>query len=117
VLSHAVSRIDYIWAMISAVLGMSPEGKDAVELSVIRIKGNIVGVLVGVLFLLVALENPVNIIAGLSKTSRRGRGFSLTRSHWSKKASAITTSKVCWPMPSEIRWVSAKWIFRGLTGR
>ncbi len=64
VLSHAVSRIDYIWALISAILVMSPEGKDAVELSVIRIKGNIVGVLVGVFFLLVALENPVNIIAG-----------------------------------------------------
>jgi uncharacterized membrane protein YgaE (UPF0421/DUF939 family) len=43
---------------------MSPEGKDAVELSVLRIKGNIVGVLVGVLFLLAALENPVKIIAG-----------------------------------------------------
>jgi len=66
VLSLWVSQIDYIWALISSVLVMSPEGKDAVELSVIRIKGNIIGCLVGVLFLFAALENPVNIIAGAS---------------------------------------------------
>lgn len=63
-LSHAVSKIDYIWAMVSAMLVMSPEGKDAIELSLIRIKGNIIGVLVGVLFLIVELENPVNLVAG-----------------------------------------------------
>jgi uncharacterized membrane protein YgaE (UPF0421/DUF939 family) len=63
-LSLWVSRVDYIWALISAVLVMSPEGKDAVDLSLIRIKGNIIGCLVGVLFLFAALENPVNIIAG-----------------------------------------------------
>ncbi|AFM11180.1 FUSC family protein [Turneriella parva] len=63
-LSLWVSQVDYIWALISAVLVMTPEGKDAVQLSVIRIKGNIIGVLVGVLFLFAALENPVNIIAG-----------------------------------------------------
>lgn len=63
-LSLWVSRLDYIWALISAVLVMSPEGKDAQELSLTRIKGNILGCLVGVLFLFAALENPVNIIAG-----------------------------------------------------
>lgn len=63
-LSLAVSRVDYIWAMISAILVMSPEGKDAVQLSVIRIKGNIIGVVVGVFFLFAGLENPVNVIAG-----------------------------------------------------
>ena len=66
VLSLWVSQVDYIWALISSVLVMSPEGKDAVELSVIRIKGNIIGCLVGVLFLFAALENPTNIIAGAS---------------------------------------------------
>ncbi len=64
VLSLWVSQVDYIWALISSVLVMTPEGKDAVQLSVIRIKGNIIGCLVGVLFLFAALENPVNIIAG-----------------------------------------------------
>ncbi len=63
-LSLWVSRLDYIWALISAVLVMSPEGKDAQDLSITRIKGNILGCLVGVLFLFAALENPVNIIAG-----------------------------------------------------
>lgn len=64
VLSLSVSRIDYIWSLISLILVMSPEGKDALELSVIRIKGNVLGCLVGVLFLFAGFENPVNIIAG-----------------------------------------------------
>lgn len=71
VLSLWVSQVDYIWALISAVLVMSPETsaglgtrQNTVELSVIRIKGNIIGCSVGVLFLFAALENPVNIIAG-----------------------------------------------------
>ncbi len=71
VLSLWVSRLDYIWALISAVLVMSPDTstplgshQNTVELSVIRIKGNIIGCLVGVLVLFAALENPVNIITG-----------------------------------------------------
>jgi uncharacterized membrane protein YccC len=62
--SYAIPRIDYIWSLISVVLVLSPEGRDAHELALMRIKGNIVGCLVGVLFLFAEITNPVNIIAG-----------------------------------------------------
>lgn len=63
-IARLVPRVDYIWALISVVLVLSPEGKDARELAVMRIKGNIVGCLVGVLFLFAEIANPVHIIAG-----------------------------------------------------
>ncbi len=63
-LSFAVTRIDYIWSLISVVLVLSPEGKDAQALAFMRIKGNIVGCLTGVLFLFAEIANPVHIIAG-----------------------------------------------------
>jgi uncharacterized membrane protein YgaE (UPF0421/DUF939 family) len=50
--------------LISVVLVLSPEGKDAVELSLTRIKANLVGASVGVLMLLSQMPWPWNIAVG-----------------------------------------------------
>lgn len=56
--------IDYPWSLISVVLVLSPEGKDAVELALTRIKANLVGASVGVLMLISQLPWPWNIAVG-----------------------------------------------------
>jgi uncharacterized membrane protein YgaE (UPF0421/DUF939 family) len=56
--------IDYTWSLISVVLVLSPEGKDALELSVTRIKANFVGAAVGVALLFSQLASPWNIAVG-----------------------------------------------------
>jgi uncharacterized membrane protein YgaE (UPF0421/DUF939 family) len=56
--------IDYPWSLISVVLVLSPEGKDAVDLALARIKANLVGTSVGVLMLISQLPWPWNIAAG-----------------------------------------------------
>ena len=53
--------IDYAWSLISVVLVLSPEGKDAIELSLTRIKANLVGAAVGALILLSQMPWPWNI--------------------------------------------------------
>ncbi len=56
--------IDYTWSLISVMLVLSPEGKDAVELSLTRIKANLVGASVGLLMLLSQIPWPWNIAIG-----------------------------------------------------
>ncbi len=56
--------IDYSWSLISVVLVLSPEGKDAVELALTRIKANLVGASVGVLLLFSQMPSPWNIAVG-----------------------------------------------------
>src|SRR6185295_17237607 len=56
--------IDYPWSLISMVLVLSPEGKDAMELALNRIKANLVGASVGVLMLVVQVPWPWNIAVG-----------------------------------------------------
>jgi uncharacterized membrane protein YgaE (UPF0421/DUF939 family) len=56
--------IDYPWSLISVVLVLSPEGKDAVDLALTRIKANLVGAFVGVLMLVTQLAWPWNIAVG-----------------------------------------------------
>ncbi|GHM99659.1 hypothetical protein WSM22_11490 [Cytophagales bacterium WSM2-2] len=56
--------IDYPWSLISVVLVLSPEGKDAMELALNRIKANLVGASVGVLMLVVQMPWPWNIALG-----------------------------------------------------
>ena len=56
--------IDYPWNLISVVLVLSPEGKDAVELSITRIKANLVGATVGILVLFSQIPVPWNIPVG-----------------------------------------------------
>jgi len=58
------SWIDYPWSLISVVLILSPEGKDALELAITRIKANFVGATTGALMLLTQLPSPWNIALG-----------------------------------------------------
>jgi uncharacterized membrane protein YgaE (UPF0421/DUF939 family) len=64
-ISHFLGRwIDYPWSLISVVLVLSPEGKDALELSLTRIKANLVGATIGILILSMSVPTPWNIAAG-----------------------------------------------------
>lgn len=56
--------IDYTWCIISVVLVLSPEGKDAVELALTRIKANLTGATTGILVLLLQVPNPWNLATG-----------------------------------------------------
>ena len=55
--------VDYPWSLISVVLVLSPEGKDALELAHTRIKANLVGASCGLLVLLTRTPGPWNIVA------------------------------------------------------
>lgn len=56
--------IDYTWSLISVVLVLSPEGKDALDLALTRIKANFVGAGTGLLILLLQLPAPINLAIG-----------------------------------------------------
>ena len=56
--------IDYSWSLISVVLVLSPEGTDAIDLALARIKANVVGATVGVLLLFTLIPSPWNIALG-----------------------------------------------------
>lgn len=56
--------VDYTWCLISVVLVLSPEGKDALDLALTRIKANLVGAATGVLILASTIPSPWNIAAG-----------------------------------------------------
>ena len=56
--------VDYTWCLISVVLVLSPEGKDALDLVRTRIKANLVGAATGVLMLVSAIPSPYNIAVG-----------------------------------------------------
>lgn len=56
--------VDYPWCMISVVLVLSPEGKDAMELSLTRIKANLVGAVTGILILFLLVPVPWSIACG-----------------------------------------------------
>ena len=58
------SWIDYPWSLISVVLVLSPEGKDALDLAVTRIKANFVGAVTGILVLTLQLSSPWDIALG-----------------------------------------------------
>ena len=56
--------VDYTWCLISVVLVLSPEGKDALDLALTRIKANLVGAATGVLMLVSGIPSPWNIATG-----------------------------------------------------
>ncbi len=60
------SWIDYPWSLISVVLVLSPEGKDALELAITRIKANLVGASTGILILFLQVPVPWNIAGGVA---------------------------------------------------
>jgi uncharacterized membrane protein YgaE (UPF0421/DUF939 family) len=63
---HFGKWIDYPWNLLSVILVLSPEGKDAVELSLTRIKANLVGALVGIAVLLSQIHTPWNLALGIA---------------------------------------------------
>ncbi|MFN8334187.1 MAG: FUSC family protein [Cyclobacteriaceae bacterium] len=56
--------VDYTWSLISVILVLSPEGKDALDLALTRIKANFIGAGTGVVILLLHLPSPWNLAAG-----------------------------------------------------
>lgn len=56
--------VDYTWSLISVILVLSPEGKDALDLALTRIKANFVGAGTGILILLLHIPSPWNLAAG-----------------------------------------------------
>lgn len=56
--------VDYTWSLISVTLVLSPEGKDALDLALTRIKANFVGSGTGILILLLHIPSPWNLAAG-----------------------------------------------------
>lgn len=56
--------VDYTWSLISVILVLSPEGKDAVDLALTRIKANFIGAGTGILILLLQIPSPWNLAAG-----------------------------------------------------
>ncbi|HZX75284.1 MAG TPA: FUSC family protein [Cyclobacteriaceae bacterium] len=56
--------IDYPWSLLSVVLVLSPEGKDAVQLALTRIKANVVGAGIGFMILASQIPTPWNIASG-----------------------------------------------------
>lgn len=58
--------VDFPWCLISVMLVLSPEGKDAMELALTRIKANLVGAATGIFILITQLPSPWNIAAGVA---------------------------------------------------
>ncbi len=56
--------VDYTWCLISVVLVLSPEGKDALDLALTRIKANVVGAATGILILILQIPSPWSIAVG-----------------------------------------------------
>ncbi|HET9055189.1 MAG TPA: FUSC family protein, partial [Cyclobacteriaceae bacterium] len=56
--------VDYTWSLISVMLVLSPEGKDALDLALTRIKANFVGAATGLIILLLRIHSPWNLAAG-----------------------------------------------------
>jgi len=51
-LSQLLHYTDYIWCLISIILVLSPDGTDAISLSVNRMKANLIGAGAGLVMLL-----------------------------------------------------------------
>jgi uncharacterized membrane protein YccC len=57
IISRLIQYEDISWSLISVMLVLTPDGKDAVPLAVTRIKANLVGAAVGLLCLLISPAN------------------------------------------------------------
>jgi uncharacterized membrane protein YgaE (UPF0421/DUF939 family) len=65
VLSHFLGGwIDYPWSLISLMMVLSPEGRDALDLALTRVKANCVGAAVGIPILLLLVPVPWNMVMG-----------------------------------------------------
>jgi len=57
IISRLINYTDIGWCLISVMLVLSPDGKDAVSLALTRIKANVLGASVGALCLLISPSN------------------------------------------------------------
>src|SRR3954462_378301 len=58
-LARLLNYTDYIWCLISIILVLSPDGKDALTLATARMKANLIGAASGMIMLLI---NPATVI-------------------------------------------------------
>jgi uncharacterized membrane protein YgaE (UPF0421/DUF939 family) len=58
-LARLLNYTDYIWCLISVILVLSPDGKDALMLATARMKANLIGAASGMIMLLI---NPATVI-------------------------------------------------------
>lgn len=68
ILSSLLHYNDITWCLISVLLVLSPDGKDAVPLAFTRIKANLVGASAGLLCLLISPNNMWIVSAALAVT-------------------------------------------------
>ncbi len=68
IVSSLLNYKDLGWCLISVILVLSPDGKDALSLAFTRIKANLVGAGVGVLSLLISTTNMWILSAALAVT-------------------------------------------------
>ncbi|PUZ20115.1 Fusaric acid resistance protein-like [Chitinophaga costaii] len=68
-LSYLMHYNDKIWCLISVLLVLSPDGNDAMQLALSRIKANAVGVSVGFLVLWVCASNVYSMMIGVAVTT------------------------------------------------
>jgi uncharacterized membrane protein YgaE (UPF0421/DUF939 family) len=68
IIASFINFNDIGWCLISVILVLSPDAKDSVTLAITRIKANIIGAGVGVLFLLIYLPNMWVVSAALVVT-------------------------------------------------
>jgi uncharacterized membrane protein YccC len=64
-LSLLVNYHDIGWCLISVILVLSPDGRDALSLAITRIKANLVGASVGLVCLLIAPANMLTVSIAL----------------------------------------------------
>jgi uncharacterized membrane protein YgaE (UPF0421/DUF939 family) len=67
-ISSLIHYTNIAWSLISVLLVISPEGKDAVSLAFNRIKANVVGAGVGLLCLLIITPNMWTLSLGIAIT-------------------------------------------------
>jgi uncharacterized membrane protein YgaE (UPF0421/DUF939 family) len=68
ILSHLLNYSDIGWCLISVILVLSPDGKEAVAFAVMRIKANILGAVVGLACLLISPASMWTLSIALSVT-------------------------------------------------
>src|SRR5215469_12520271 len=67
-LSWLFNYPDYGWCIISVILVLSPDSKEAVPLAVTRIKANLIGGASALLFLLFGIANAITISVAMALT-------------------------------------------------
>jgi uncharacterized membrane protein YgaE (UPF0421/DUF939 family) len=65
-LSRLLNSADFIWILISVMLVLSPDGKEALPLALTRIKANAIGASASLIFLFLGLPQAVGVCAAVA---------------------------------------------------